>query len=128
MDVNCHLRRLTAALYEVKYHASVVIEIYYSRLRIEHATLIKQSPTISIAISPTRLLYVSGVIETISQWILAKSKSARNMISKDAFNDVAFCPPLSQAGEVRVINCSNEYLDINCFANASVPLEGRCIA
>lgn len=116
-------KELTAALDEGHFGELVVLERELLRLRIEDATLIGQSTTITSAITRTRLFFVFGVIQSTALWILADSGSARNLISREAFEELALRPPLRPTGDIRVVGGSGECLEIDGFAVLPVALE-----
>lgn len=60
-------------------------------------------------------------------WILADSGSARNLISSEAFNDIAFQQPLRPVGDVKVVGKSGEFFELEGFALIPITIEQTVI-
>lgn len=108
-------RDAAAALIDDDLGTFILCEQMSPSVSVVEASLVGQ-PEPTQAITRMRLFFVIGVVQALPMWILADSGSARNLISREAFNDFAFQPPLRLVRDVKVVGRSGEFLDLKGFA------------
>ena len=59
-----------------------------------------------------QLFFVLGAVQTFPVWILADSGSVRNLIDESVYCRLPYQPPIFDPGDVRVIGCNGEALDL----------------
>ena len=69
-----------------------------------------------------QLFFILGAVQTLTVWILADSRSVRNLIDESVFNRLPYKAPIRDTGDVRVIGGNGDALDLKGFAVLPVPL------
>ena len=85
------------------------------------------SPELTPGTSRLQLFFLLGAVQTLPVWILADSGSVRNLIDESVNNRRPFKPPIRDHGNVSVIGCNHEALDLKGFAVLSVALGSNLI-